>query len=293
MAGAWAVVVHGGCKPIRPDEVEANRRGIAAAAEAAADRLRSGGSALDAVEAAVRAMEDDPIFNAGRGAVGNADGVVETDASIMNGDTLDIGAVCALQKVANPVSVARALLAEEEVLLAGEGARRFAAARGFELQEMPPRPTPAGGCDTVGCVALDSRGAIAVATSTGGLGGAPVGRIGDSPLPGCGFYADSAVGGVSATGEGERIARTLLAARLIQALEAGAHPHDAVQATLARLDRIGGEAGLIVLDAAGRIGWGFNATQFAVGWMTAGDEAPQVEIAGLDAAGSGGGSRLS
>ncbi|HEY8616201.1 isoaspartyl peptidase/L-asparaginase family protein [Phenylobacterium sp.] len=292
MAGQWAVVVHGGCKPIRPEEVEANRRGISAAVRAAAEALRSGGSALDAVEAAVRSMEDDPIFNAGHGAVGKADGRVEMDASIMDGETLDIGAVCALQKVANPVSIARALLGQEEVLLAGEGAQQFALAQGVELADIPPRPDPhAAGCDTVGCVALDSNGAIAAATSTGGLKGAPVGRIGDSPLPGCGFYADSRVGGISATGEGERIARTTLAARVIQALEDGAEPQAAVEAALKRLDRVSGEAGLIALDPQGRIGWAFNATQFAVGWASAGAEA-RVEIAGLEGAG-GGGSRLS
>jgi beta-aspartyl-peptidase (threonine type) len=289
---AWAVVVHGGCKPVSRDEEAPNRVGIEQAVTAAAEVLRGGGSALDAVEAAVRSMENNPTFNAGTGSVSNADGVVEMDASIMDGEQLQIGAVCALQKVRNPVSVARAMLQIEETLLTADGAQRFALENGFRLEEVAGREDHAAGCDTVGCVALDQRGQVAAATSTGGLQGSRVGRIGDSPLPGCGFYADSSVGGVSATGEGERIARVTLAARIMHLLESGEDPQRAAELGLAALERVGGDAGVIVLHRDGRIGWSFNATQIAVGWMTSSDTAAHALVAGMDDAPAEGRSRL-
>src|SRR4051812_15936638 len=125
----WSVVVHGGCKSITGPAAPANLAGLETAVWAAAERLQAGGDAVAAAEAAVRALEDDTAFNAGSGSVANADGVVEMDASIMDGGQLDIGAVCALQKVRNPISVARAMLGEEVILLAGEGAQRFARER--------------------------------------------------------------------------------------------------------------------------------------------------------------------
>src|SRR5690606_17449471 len=145
----------------------ANTAGLTRAVNSAAAVLQRGGSAVDAAEAAVRSLEDDPCFNAGTGSVANADGVVEMDASIMDGDDLQIGAVAALQGVRSPVSVARAMLPLEEPLLVGEGARRFALQSGFVLDPASPRVEADGGCDTVGCVALDQGGRIAVATSTG------------------------------------------------------------------------------------------------------------------------------
>jgi beta-aspartyl-peptidase (threonine type) len=293
MDGTWALIAHGGCKPVAPDEVEANRRGVSRAVAAGAAVLRAGGSAVDAVEAAVRQLEDDPVFNAGLGSVANADGVVEMDASIMEGAGLAIGAVCALQGIRSPIAVARALLAEEEVLLAGDGALRFARERGFRPEAIPPREAALdAGCDTVGCVALDLNGTVAAATSTGGLKGCRPGRVGDSPLPGAGFYADDRAGAVSATGEGERIARVLLAARVMQALEAGETPPAAAETALAALDRIGGEAGLVCLDRHGRVGFALNATQLAVGWMTAADAAPHAEVAGVGTGAAGQGGRL-
>jgi beta-aspartyl-peptidase (threonine type) len=171
-------------------------------------------------------------------------------------------------------------------LLVGEGARRFAAAHGAELCDpaelIPPRPDGSAqgthGHDTVGCVALDSSGRIAAGTSTGGLDGTHPGRVGDSPLPGCGFYADDAAGGSAFSGDGECIARVLLAARVMQALERDQSPQAAAEASLAYLERAGGKAGGIVLDCQGRIGWAHNSSHFAVAWMTDAMAAPSVRL---------------
>jgi isoaspartyl peptidase/L-asparaginase-like protein (Ntn-hydrolase superfamily) len=158
------------------------------------------------------------------------------------------------------------MLSQVPVLLVGQGADAFARAHGAEMcapgDLVVPRPGDPG-CDTVGCVALDVRGHLAAGTSTGGLTGCHPGRVGDSPLPGCGLYADDAVGAVSLSGDGESLIRTTLAARLIHSLEAVA-PEPAIDLALARLADVGGEAGLIVIDADGRIGWGHNSPQFAV-----------------------------
>lgn len=270
--GRWAVAVHGGCKDIRPDQVEANRRGIQSALTVAVRGLRAGGSALDAVEAAVRVLEDDPVFNAGRGSVERADGSVEMDAAIMDGATLDIGALCGLRRVENPVSAARGLLRAPETLVS-----RHEGAAGTPTAKQ-------SGYDTVGAVAWDTDGHLAAAVSTGGLTGARPGRVGDSPLPGCGFYADDRVGAVSGTGEGESISRMLLAARVVFSLEQGADPQAAVDAALARLDRVGGVAGLVALDRRGRVGWGHNGDQFAVGWASGPSPELTVRITGLETA---------
>jgi beta-aspartyl-peptidase (threonine type) len=158
------------------------------------------------------------------------------------------------------------MLPERPVLLVGEGAEAFARAHGQELcapADLLVDQADGKGCDTVGCVALDLAGNLAAGTSTGGLTGCAVGRVGDSPLPGCGLYADNAVGAVSLSGEGESLIRTTLAARLIQALEEQA-PDAAIETAMASLARVGGEAGLIVIDRHGRIGWGHNSAQFAV-----------------------------
>jgi beta-aspartyl-peptidase (threonine type) len=193
------------------------------------------------------------------------------DAAIMDGETLDIGAVCGVRGVDNPVSAARTLLRERETLMA-------APARGGA--DHPP--TAPAGCDTVGCVALDVDGRIAVAVSTGGLSGARPGRVGDTPLPGCGFYADSRSGAVAATGVGESISRTLLSARVALALENEVEPQAAVEQALARLGQVGGDAGLIALDARGRIGWAHRGGQFAIAWAAGPAPHLHVEIAGLE-----------
>jgi L-asparaginase / beta-aspartyl-peptidase len=273
----WAIMVHGGAREIASDQAEANRRGCLAAVNAGQEILARGGSAVDACEAAVRVLEDDPTFNAGFGSDLNAEGVVEMDAALMDGATLDIGAVGCIEGARHPVSVARLLLREAPTLLVGEGARVFAARHGAELcparDMIAPEPLWANRtspADTVGCVALDEHGTLAVAMSTGGLCGMPAGRIGDTPLPGCGFYAQNGVGATALSGEGERIARALLAARVMQALEQGLDPESAAQQSLGFLDRIGGEAGAIVIDGQGRMGFTHNSPHFAVAWMAEG-----------------------
>ncbi|MEJ2815930.1 isoaspartyl peptidase/L-asparaginase family protein [Caulobacter sp. CCG-8] len=269
---AWAIILHGGAKTIAPDQEQAHRDGCLLALAAGQAILEAGGDALDAVEAAVRALEDDPAFNAGYGAVRNAKGEVECDAAIMDGRTLAVGGVAAVQRLRHPISVAAAMLPETPVLLIGHGAECFAREHNAELCEpadlVVERPGDPG-CDTVGCVALDIHGNLAAGTSTGGLSGCHQGRIGDSPLPGCGLYADNAVGGVSLSGDGESLIRTTLAARLMHSLEA-LPPGEAIAAALARLARVGGEAGLIVIDGDGRLDWGHNSAHFAVAHARAG-----------------------
>lgn len=268
----WAIIVHGGAKDIPPSLEQVHRDGCLLALAAGQAILEAGGSALDAVESAVRALEDDPTFNAGYGAVLNARGEVELDAAIMDGATLDVGGVAAVKTLRHPISVAASMLPETPVLLVGDGAECFAREHDAELcdptdlvVERPGDP----GCDTVGCVALDRHGNVAAGTSTGGLTGCHPGRVGDSPLPGCGLYADNAVGGVSLSGDGESLIRTTLAAHLMHGLEA-MPLGPAIAAALTRLARVGGEAGLIVIDADGRVDWGHNSAQFAVAHASAG-----------------------
>ncbi|MGA0607259.1 isoaspartyl peptidase/L-asparaginase family protein [Phenylobacterium sp. VNQ135] len=278
----WAVILHGGCKPLKTSEVEPNREGLQDALAEAVAVLSSGGSALDAVEAAVRAMEDDPTFNAGRGSKTNAEGEVECDASIMDGETLELGAVCVLKDTLHPVSVARALMPETETLLAGEGAYRFAQRRGLAQPGIGKTLAAAGeGTTTVGCVAMDQQGRLAAATSTGGTGGSKPGRVGDSPLPGLGVYANKA-GAISATGQGESIARAMLGARCVIAMENGMSPQEGVDHALTFLGGLPPHSGMIALDAQGRIGWAFTGDQMTVAMATS--EAPdlRIEIAGLE-----------
>lgn len=279
----WSVIVHGGCKEIAPDAALANRAGMQDALAASASMLSGGASAVEAVEAAIVILEDDATFNAGAGSARRSDGRSEMDAAIMDGATLAIGGVCAVREVRNPIRAARAMLGEKETLMAAGAAQRFAIQRGLALPGIwtVPSAERTGG-DTVGCVALDVHGHIAAGVSTGGLDGAPPGRVGDSPLPGCGFYADDLWGGVAATGEGESISRSLLAARVVSALEAGADPQAAVEEALLRMARVGGDAGLIAIDRQGRIGWKHTGTQFAVAWATSRPPAFRIELAGME-----------
>lgn len=278
----WTIILHGGAKDIEPDEVEAHRSGCMQALSAGRAVLERGGSATDAVEAAIRILENDPVFNCGYGSALNAAGEVEMCAAVMEGKTLNIGGVSIIQGVRNPVSVARAMLEEETVLIAGPGARAFAAEKGLELcapdalAAEGERRQP-GTHDTVGCVALDQDGLLAAGTSTGGLDGTPVGRVGDSPLPGCGFYADNAVGAVAFSGDGEHIARKVLAARVIHALSDNS-PDDAVEIAIRQVAEIGGEAGGIVLTPDGRLGWAHNSREFAVAYASSELREPKVYV---------------
>ncbi len=277
---AWAIIVHGGAHPVPEDQVQASNRACLAAVDAGAAILERGGSALDAVEAAIRVLENDPVFNAGFGSALNADGEVENDAAVMEGEKLAAGAVASIRGVRNPISAARKVMETEHVLLSGEGARRFAEQSGVELcnpdelvHEDQRRDWQASkkprGSDTVGAVAMDTRGTFAAGTSTGGLMHKRPGRIGDSPLVGLGLYADNSAGGVSMTGDGEMIMRMALAHRITNSMCNGTDADRAAEEAIAAMERrVGGEAGCIVIDRHGQIGQAHNTSHMPTGWRT-------------------------
>ena len=266
-----AVIVHGGAGPIRDDSLRERLDGCKAAALAAWDILAQNGSALDSAEAAVVVLEDNPLFNAGTGSTLNQIGNVEMDAAIMDGDLLRVGAVAALQRIKNPIKLARRVMEDgRHVILGSEGALMFAREIGFpecspeSLIAEHERKRWAEKHGTVGCVVLDANGKIAVATSTGGIFNKLPGRIGDSPLPGCGTYADDR-GGVSCTGLGEAIIRVVLGKTAIDFLAEGIDPNAAARKSLELLEaKTGAQAGLIMIDCHGRIGYARNTTHMPV-----------------------------
>lgn len=274
----WSIVIHGGAKTIEPHE-EAEH--CAAALEAVingAAILKTGGTALAAVEAAIKAMEKGGVFNAGAGSVGRSDGSVQLDASIMDGQTLDIGAVAGLVDAKHPICVAMALLRERTIFLAGNHANEFARKKGFDFAQRDPKVTHASvGCDTVGCVALDRNGNYAVGLSTGGLTNALPGRVGDVPLPGCGFYADNNRGALCLSGDGEFIARLVLASEILHGLEKTT-PESAISGALEKVKELGGEAGCILLDRNGHIFWDHNSENFSIACQTSDDKSPAVYL---------------
>lgn len=276
----WVLLIHGGAKEIQRGEEEANRSGVLQAAAVGGTILARGGSGLDAVEAAIHTLEDLPVFNAGRGSVLNAAGEIEMCAGLMDGRDLSVGAVAAIRNVRNPVLVARALMAEKEVLLTGEGALQFARERGIEVvseQELKAQQPLEQAHDTVGAVALDSAGNLAAGTSTGGLTGSRVGRVGDSPLPGSGLYADNHRGAVALSGDGESITRLALAAQIMARIEEG--PEAAIERALGRLPHVGGangDGGGIGIAKDGRYGWAHNSPNFAVALITKELDQPQA-----------------
>ena len=250
---------------------------------------------MAAVEAAVCVLEDNPRFNAGRGSALTTDGTVEMDASIMEGDGLTNGAVACVTAIRHPVTLARLILEEgRHSFFVGEGAMARARALGVPLCDPEELVTdvqrkqlesvigntggnPGGG--TVGAVALDRRGIIAAATSTGGMAGKPPGRVGDSPLIGCGTYAESTAGGVSCTGNGEAAIRVVLARRTIEILKAAGDPMHACQIALDVLAEEGrGSGGLICIDWRGRLGWAHSTPFMPVGFMAPGRDAPGLNF---------------
>ena len=276
-----ALIAHGGAGNWRPGTEEEAIEGMRAAVEGGRDGLRAGGSALDAVCTTVVALEDNPIFNAGTGAVLNLDGFCELDASVMESRDLGFGAVSGLQRVKNPVLVARKVMEEtDHVMLTGEGAQRFARVMGFadhdpvtparraDWQDKRNRvdevlgqralkmrnflknhPEYAGG--TVGAVAIDAQGVLAAATSTGGVTLKLVGRVGDSPLPGAGNYASPFVA-ASATGTGEFVMRTLATRVLSESVERGETLPAAMRSLIEYLGRtFDADVGFIAVDRHG------------------------------------------
>lgn len=271
-----SIIVHGGAGPVKDDSLAARLDGCKLAALAGYEILRLGGSALDAAEAAVVALEDNPLFNAGTGSTLNSLGQVEMDAAIMAADGLRAGAVAAVKGIKNPIKLARRVLEDgRHVLLAGEGASLFARASG--VVECDPAALIVASekerwdskHGTVGCVAFDRNGQLTAATSTGGIFNKLPGRIGDSPLIGCGTYANK-FGAVSCTGYGEAIMRVLMARDAVQLLQDGLNPNEAVAMALENLEELtGSTAGLILIDAHGRIGFGRNTTHMPVCHVTA------------------------
>ena len=279
-----ALIVHGGAGA-DPGGREELRGGMRDAVTAGWRALAQGGSALDAVEAAVRSLEDHPRFNAGRGSVLTAAGTVETDASIMEGDRLRNGAVAAVSGVRNPISLARQILeAGRHSLFAGPGALARAEDLGVALcdpaelvTEHQRRRLAALQAGTVGAVALDRFGTIAAATSTGGMPGKLPGRVGDSALIGCGTYAESTLGGVSCTGDGEAIIRVTLARRTLEILKSVADPGQACEVALSVLvEEGGGQGGLILVDWRGRVGWARSTILMPVGLMSPRHAEPEL-----------------
>ncbi len=289
-AGAWGLLVHGGAGDVAAERQAAHVQGCQAAARAGAEVLRAGGTALDAVQAAVRVLEDDPCFNAGTGACLNADGQLELDAALMEGTGLRAGSVCALPPFRNPSAIARAILDDgTHVLLCGEGAARFARERGFEPSAPDAMITAAararwealraqagaggegaragrgarhdgwaGG--TVGAVARDVRGGVAAATSTGGRVGKLPGRIGDSPIPGAGNYADDDGGACSATGDGEAVLKLCLGKRAVDLMADRVHPEEAARAVIRTLAARTGKAAASS-SSTGTGAWALPATR--------------------------------
>jgi beta-aspartyl-peptidase (threonine type) len=279
-----ALVVHGGAGADPSDAAEM-RAGVREAVLAGWRALAENGHALDAVEAAVRVLEDDPIFNAGRGSVLTSAGTVEMDASIMEGDRLGCGAVAAVNRVSNPVTLARRVLDDgRHVLLVAEGAHTFARSAGLPecdpaslITERQRTRLAARGRGTVGAVALDRHGTVAAATSTGGMVGKRPGRVGDSALIGCGTYADSTLGGVSCTGSGEAIIRVVLARRALDFLKEADDPDYAAKVAVDLLVEEGrGEGGLILVDWRGRVGYAQSTRLMPVAWMSPALDAPRV-----------------
>ena len=282
------ILVHGGAGADPTDRPDELRDGIRAAVAAGWEVLASGGRSLDAVEAAVRVLEDAPRFNAGRGSVLTSLGTVETDAAVMEGADLRCGAVAAVSRIANPITLARKVLDDgRHVLLAGDGALQFA--RSIDFPECDPasliteshRQRFAAAQSelkgTVGAVALDTHGTVAAATSTGGVTGKLPGRVGDSPLIGCGTYADNTLGAVSCTGAGEAIIRTVLARRALDLLAQSNDPDYAAHVAVDILTEKGrGDGGLIVVDPRGRIGYAQSTAFMPVGWMSPAFTEPQV-----------------
>jgi len=304
-APTWTIVIHGGAGSMTPETLgEAGEReardALARALEAGAAILRQGGTAVDATQAAVTVLEDDPHFNAGRGSVFTAEGRIECDAAIMDGANLNAGAVAGVRSTRNPIRLAREVLDESaHVFLAGAGADGFARAQGIEaadpswfetperrrqLDEILARPDmpfdSAMKYGTVGAVAVDGKGHVASATSTGGLTGKKWGRVGDSPLIGAGTYADDRAAAVSCTGSGEYFIRLGVAHEICARVRlAGWSIEDAADTLIDELGDLGGKGGVIVVSPDGSGGWAFN-TRAMYRAMATHDSAPEIAIYG-------------
>ncbi|XP_039754474.1 probable isoaspartyl peptidase/L-asparaginase GA20639 isoform X2 [Pararge aegeria] len=283
------ILIHGGAGDIPQNRVKGKLDGVKVAVIAGHKILAQGGSALDAVEAAVLSMEDDENFNAGYGSVLNLRGEVAMEASIMRGEDLNAGAVTLVKDFPHPISIAYKVLTDSpHSFIGGEGAKLFALDKGFTT--VPPESLISenaknaleeflqhgelgrteigmkneGGVGTVGAVAIDKYGHIAVATSTGGMSGKAVGRIGDTPLIGSGTYADDNIGGVSTTGHGESILKYCLAHSIIKLMENGTDANTATkEAVTGMTNRLKNTAGAITLSKNGDVGIYFSSKRMS------------------------------
>ena len=310
-APKWAIVVHGGAGVIErsqltPEQEAAYRAAMTRVTEAGAKVLKDGGSAMDAIEATIHLLEDDPLFNAGRGAVFTAEGRNELDAAMMDGKTLKAGAVAGVTRTRHPISLARAVMEKSpHVMLIGAGADAFSKAEGLEQVDpsyffterrwksletfakannlpVPVRPagvkTPdsaeglahdEGKHGTVGVVALDSQGNVAAGTSTGGTTGKRWGRVGDSPIIGAGTYASNASCAVSATGTGEYFIRLTVARDVCALVELKGLSLQAAadEVVQKKLTALGGDGGIIAVAPDGQMAWSFNTSGMYRAWV--------------------------
>ncbi len=298
-----AIVIHGGAGSIRANEMsddqeEAYRTALRTALQEGNEMLQNGGSALDAVQAAITTMESDTLFNAARGAVLTSEGTVELDASIMDGKTRNAGALTGVKTVKHPIRLARAIMEESpHVMFAQDGAEAFAKQQGLELVENdyfiiesrrsgdatgaadPPASAPEDKkFGTVGAVALDADGNLAAGTSTGGISDKKFGRVGDSPIIGAGTYASNKSCAVSATGQGEYFIRGVAAHSVASRVRFGNLSLDeAAQATIDEIKELGGVGGVIVLDREGNMTMPFStAGMFRAYVNTDGESAVQI-----------------
>ncbi|KAM3932606.1 isoaspartyl peptidase/L-asparaginase-like [Leptodactylus fuscus] len=285
------IVVHGGAWAIPDDLAERSKIGVKNAATCGFSILANGGSSLQAVEAAVQILEDDTAFDSGHGAVLNADGDVELDAIIMDGKNLAVGAVSCIKNIANPVMFARTIMEQTpHSMLTGNGANKFA--EKMNIKRIPTKELVTENAvqewekyqkykqsvtslfntekmhDTVGAVAIDSKGNISCATSTGGITNKMVGRVGDSPIIGSGAYADNFTGAVSTTGHGESIMKVTLARRVLFNIEKGETPQKAADHALEYMkNKVHGRGGLIVVSKSGE--WAARFTTKRMAWASA------------------------
>lgn len=284
--GRWSIAIHGGAGTIArdnmtPEQDAAYREALRKALDAGAKVLREGGTAMDAIQAAIEPMEDDPLFNAGRGAVFTWDGDIELDASIMDGRTRDAGAIAGVRGIRHPIQLARKVMTDSpHVMLSGEGAETFAAEQGIEnmpsewfeterrrksLERMKAEKLSAIDVDvkfgTVGTVALDQDGNMAAGTSTGGMTGKRWGRIGDAPIIGAGTYADNRSCAVSATGWGEFFIRAGVARMICARIDLGGEDAQlAADTVIAEVGEMGGDGGVIVVDRSGAALFSMNTS---------------------------------
>lgn len=302
----FGLVIHGGAgnvskDTVKPERAEACRAKLKEALDAGYAILKNNGTSLEAVEKVINILEDSPLFNAGKGAVFTHDGTNELDASIMDGKTLNAGAVAGVKRIKNPISLARLVMEKSvHVMMAREGAERFAKAHGMDwvpekyfyterrwksLQKAKERakkkakPEPSKKMGTVGCAALDKMGNLAAGTSTGGMTNKKFGRVGDSPIIGAGTYANNNTCAVSATGHGEFFIRWTVAHDISALMEyKGLSLNEAAdRVVMEKLVKAGGRGGIIAMDKDGNVAMPFNTTGMFRGYVKQ-DGKPVVKI---------------